>query len=88
MSSDPRRREPVRVVQAAALVACAVLPALLWGLLLRSAWAGVTTLAAGLVALSWFRAVHVPFVARISVVFLLGGTLSAVALLTHRALVR
>jgi hypothetical protein len=88
MSADPLRRAPGRAADLAGLLASAVLPALFWGLLLRSSWAGVTTLAVGLVALSWFRAVRLPLTARISVVFLLGGTLSAVALLTHRALVR
>ena len=88
MSADPHRRTPARAADIAGMLASAVLPALFWGLALRSSWAGVTTLAVGLVALSWFRAVQVPFTARISVVFLLGGTLSAVALLTHRALVR
>ena len=88
MSADPHRRAPARAADIAGLLASAVLPALFWGLLLRSSWSGVTTLAVGLGALSWFRAVHVPFVARISVAFLLGGALSAVALLTHRALVR
>ena len=69
----------------AATVLSIVIPAVLWGLLARSAWVAVATLVLCGLPPAWFRARRPPFLPWLGYGLLAGGTMTAAALLTGHA---
>ena len=82
---DVRFRRPAAKPVLLPGLGAAAFAALFWGLLLRSPWAGVTTLALAAIPVLTLRAARLPAPAWIGIAFLTGGTVSAIALLTHHA---
>ena len=66
-------------------VVSVVLPAVVWGLVARSAWVAVATLVLGALPPVWFRPQRPPFIPALGYGLLAGGTMTAAALLTGHA---
>jgi hypothetical protein len=82
---DVRFRVPAAKPRLLPGLAAAAAAALLWGLALRSPWVAVTTLALASIPVLTLRGARLPAAAWAGVAFLTGGTVSAIALLTHHA---
>jgi hypothetical protein len=82
---DVRSRPPGAGPRLLPGLAAAALATLFWGLLLRSPWVAVTTLALAAIPVLTLRFARLPAPAWAGIAFLTGGTVSAIALLTHHA---
>ena len=82
---DVRFRRPDAKPRLLPGLAAAAFATLLWGLLLRSPWVAATTLVLAAIPVLTLRAARLPAPAWAGLAFLTGGTVSAIALLTHHA---
>jgi hypothetical protein len=78
-----RPLEPRSFPPAAATLVAVVFPAVMWGILARSAWVGVTTFVLSGLPPAWFHAKRPPFLPWLGFGLLAGGTMAATAFLAR-----